>query len=145
MKIGIIGTGNIGKTLAIKLALAGHEVSVANTKPPEEMNPKILSTGAKAFTAAEVVQDKEVVILSVPLNRIPDIATLFNAVPQNVTVIDTSNYYPARDGKIESIEDGQVESLWVKDQLGRTVAKGWNAILANSFKNMESHPAVQTA
>lgn len=43
-------------------------------------------------------------------------------------LIDTSNYYPFRDTKIEAIEAGQVESLWVVEQLGRTIAKAWNAI-----------------
>ena len=43
-------------------------------------------------------------------------------------MIDTSNYYPFRDEKIEAIEGGQVESLWVVEQLGRPIAKAWNAI-----------------
>jgi predicted dinucleotide-binding enzyme len=37
MKIGIIGVGHIGKTLALKLAAAGHDVSVAKSKSPEEI------------------------------------------------------------------------------------------------------------
>ena len=32
MKIGIIGVGSIGSTLARKYAAAGHEVRVANSK-----------------------------------------------------------------------------------------------------------------
>ena len=42
-------------------------------------------------------------------------------------MIDTSNYYPFRDEKIEAIEGGQVESLWVVEQLGRPIAKAWYA------------------
>lgn len=49
-------------------------------------------------------------------------------------MIDTSNYYPARDQKIESIKAGLVESLWVKEQLGRPVAKAWNAIGSQSLE-----------
>ena len=123
MKIGIIGVGHIGKTLAIKLAAAGHDVWVANSGSPENINPEVLATGAKAVTAEEAVLDKEVIILSIPLNRIPDIQPLFAMVEEDVTVIDTSNYYPARDQIIESIEGGLVESLWVKEQLGRPIAK----------------------
>ncbi len=43
-------------------------------------------------------------------------------------MIDTSNYYPFRDTRIDAIEAGQVESLWVAEQLGRPIAKAWNAI-----------------
>lgn len=77
--------------------------------------------------------DKEVIILSVPLNRIPENAPLLAGVSQNATVIDTSNYYPARDSRIEPIEAGMVESLWVAEQLGRPIAKAWNAIGSHSL------------
>lgn len=35
MKIGILGTGNIGKTLTRRLSAAGHEVKAANSRGPE--------------------------------------------------------------------------------------------------------------
>ncbi|MFO7719911.1 MAG: NADP oxidoreductase, partial [Gillisia sp.] len=72
--------------------------------------------------------DKDVVILSIPLHRITETAPLFKDVSEETIVIDTSNYYPQRDNKIESIEAGEVESLWVEKQLGRPIAKAWNAI-----------------
>lgn len=65
----------------------------------------------------------EVIILSIPFNSIPKIAPLIAAVPEETVVIDTSNYYPHRDTKIAAIEAGQVESLWVVEQLGRPIAK----------------------
>ena len=133
MKIGIIGVCHIGKTLALQLAKAGHDVSVANSKAPENMNPEVLVTGARAVTAQQAVQDKDVIILSIPLNRIPEVAPLFAEVPEETTVIDTSNYYPARDSSIDSIEAGQVESVWVNQQLGRPIAKAWNAIGSDSL------------
>lgn len=133
MKIGIIGVGHIGKTLALELAKSGHEVVVANSSGPENIDPSVLTEGAVAVTARQAVQDKDVIILSIPLERTPEVAPLFADVSKDVVVIDTSNYIPARDGKIESIEAGQVESLWVQQQLGRPIAKAWNAILAHSF------------
>ncbi|MCE7062343.1 NADPH-dependent F420 reductase [Dyadobacter sp. CY343] len=133
MKIGILGVGHIGKTLALKLAQAGHDVVVANSSRPENIDPAVLATGAVAVTALQAVQNKEVIILSVPLNRIPELAPLFEAVSQESTVIDTSNYYPGRDSRIESIEAGMVESLWVVQQLGRPIAKAWNAIGSHSL------------
>lgn len=133
MKIGIIGTGYIGKTLALKLAKAGHEVTVANSRSPENMDKEVLATGAVAVTAQQAAQDKDVIILSTPLDQITKVAPLFAEVQQSVTVIDTSNYIPARDSRIERLEAGQVESLWVQEQLGRPISKAWNAVLAYSL------------
>ena len=54
-------------------------------------------------------------------------------MPAETIVIDTSNYYPKRDGEIASIEAGQTESEWVAEQIGRPIAKAWNAITSASF------------
>ena len=128
MKIGILGTGNIGKTLVTRLSQAGHAVKVANSRGPETVDAELLSFGARAVTTKETMVDVDVVILSIPLHRISSIASLVARLPEATVVIDTSNYYPFRDGKIEAIERGQVESLWVAEQLGRPIAKAWNAI-----------------
>ena len=133
MKIGIIGVGHIGKTLALKLAESGHDTAVANSRGPESIDQEVLATGAKATTIQEVIQGKDVIILSIPLNRIPEIAPLLADIPEETTIIDTSNYYPVRDSKIDAIEAGMVESLWVIEQLGRPVSKAWNAIGSHSL------------
>ena len=135
MKIGIIGVGHIGKTLALKLSAAGHEVAVANSRGPKYIGIDVLATGAIPATFQDAAEGKDVIIISIPLNRIPDIATSLSGVPDDTVIIDTSNYYPARDHKIEKIEAGQVESVWVQEQLGRPVAKAWNAIGSDSFAN----------
>jgi len=93
----------------------------------------VLANGARAATVENAVTDVEVVILSIPLNRIPEIAPLIKSVPEETIVIDTSNYYPMRDGRIDALEAGQVESLWVSEQLGRPVIKAWNAIGSDSL------------
>lgn len=128
MKIGILGTGHIGTTLVQKLSKAGHEVKVANSRGPDTIDPAILSNGARATTADAAVSDVDVVILSIPFARIPDVAPLLADLPDDVVVIDTSNYYPSRDGRIDAVEAGQVESQWVVEQIGRPIAKAWNAI-----------------
>ncbi|KSZ56083.1 NADP oxidoreductase [Rhodococcus pyridinivorans KG-16] len=133
MKIGILGVGNIGKTLAQKFSAGGHDVKVANSRGPESIDAEVLKNGAAATTASEAVRDVDVVIISVPLNRIPDVVPVMSEAPRDALVIDTSNYYPMRDNKIEALEQGQVESVWVAEQLGRPVAKAWNSIGAKSF------------
>src|SRR5688500_9718150 len=133
MKIGILGTGNIGRTLVTRLSEAGHEVKVANSRGPDTIDAELLSSGASAVTTEDDLADVQAVILSIPLNRSPDLAPLIARLPEDTAVIDTSNYYPFRDDKIDALEAGQVESLWVAEQLGRPIAKAWNAIGSASF------------
>lgn len=135
MKIGILGAGSIGATVARKLSGAGHEVKVANSRGPETIDPDIGAAGARAVEASEVVTDVDVLVISIPLSRIPEIRPLIARLPADAVIVDTSNYYPHRDGSIQAIDDGQVESVWVIEHLGRPIAKAWNAIPAESFGN----------
>ncbi|WP_026793279.1 NADPH-dependent F420 reductase [Pleomorphomonas oryzae] len=133
MKIGILGTGNIGKTLALKLAAAGHDVKAANSRGPDTIDPSVLANGARAVTAADAVKDVDAVILTMPLASLRDVAPLISPLPAETVVIDTSNYYPHRDGTIEAIEAGEAESVWASRLLGRPIAKAWNCIGTSSF------------
>jgi predicted dinucleotide-binding enzyme len=134
MKIGIIGTGFIGATLAQKLAAAGHQVKVTNTRQPDELAQKARELGAAPATLPEVVQDVDVVFVSIPLHAIPKLpAGLLRDLPQEVVVADTSNYYPQRDEKIDALENGQAESVWVAEQLGRPIIKAYNNILSQTL------------
>jgi predicted dinucleotide-binding enzyme len=133
MRIGLIGTGSIGKTLARKLAATGHDVKVANSRGPDSIGSDLLEFGARAVTVEEALADVEVAIISIPLKAMASIKHLISAMPEDAVVIDTSNYYPGRDGQIPAIDAGQTESEWVSEQLGRPIVKAWNAIGAHSF------------
>lgn len=131
MKIGIIGTGFIGGTLAQKLAAAGHQVKVTNTSSAAELAQKAQELGASPATLHEVVQDVDVVLLCIPLHVIPKLpADLFEHVPADVVVADTSNYYPVMNGQIDALDQGEVEGEWVQQHLGRPVVKAFNNQLA---------------
>lgn len=134
MKIGILGSGNIGGTLARILSAAGHAVKVANSRGPDTIDAGVLSTGAVAVTKDEALADVDVVILSIQFNLIPGLAPLLARLPAETVVIDTSNHLYARDEKIEAIEKGQAESAWVAEQLGRPIAKAWNTIYSATMK-----------
>ena len=57
MKIGIIGAGNIGATLARKLAASGHEVKLANSKGPDTIRDLARDLGAVAASKEQAVRD----------------------------------------------------------------------------------------
>lgn len=130
MKIGIIGAGNIGATLARILVGAGHNVKLANSKGPETLKHIVDGTAISAVTREDAVKDVDIIILSVPFARNPELAPVLANVPAGVIVVDTSNYYPVRDGRIEEIEEGKVETVWSSEQIGRPLVKAWNALLS---------------
>ena len=132
MKIGIIGAGNIGGTLTRRFRELGHEVFVANSRGPQTLAGLAAQTGATPVTVEQAARDGEVVIVTIPEGHIEDLPRdLFSGVPDQVVVVDTGNYYPRqRDGRIEAIEAGMPESVWVASQLRRPVIKAFNDIYA---------------
>ena len=133
MTIGIIGAGMVGSTLARRLGQLGHAVSIANSRGPETIRDVANEIGAAAVSVEDATSGKALVIVAVPERAVPELPRgLFAALPGEVIVIDTGNYYPSRDGQIAAIDAGQTESGWVADQLGRPVIKAFNTIYFKS-------------
>lgn len=136
MKIGIVGAGNIGGALTRLFRAAGHEVTVANSRGPESLAELSAETGARAAVIEDAVRGQEVVVVALPINKIPSLPReRFAATPTDVVVIDTSNYYPRqRDGRLDGIENGSTESEWVEQHLGHPVTKAFNTIEATHLQ-----------
>lgn len=132
MKIGIIGAGNIGGTLTRRFRALGYDVLVANSRGPHSLGHLAAETGAKAVTVEEAAHDGDVVVVTIPEGQIAKLPPkLFAGVPASVVVIDTGNYYPQQhDGRIDDIENGMPESVWVQRQVGHPVVKVFNNIHA---------------
>jgi 8-hydroxy-5-deazaflavin:NADPH oxidoreductase len=138
MKIGIIGAGNIGGALGRRFTELGHDVSIANSRGPETLSEVEAETGAEAVTVHEAARGKDVVVVTIPESKVPQLPQdLFEGVGVEVVVIDTGNYYPRhRDGRIGPIEDGLPESSWVAWQLGLPVIKAFNNIYAQHLRDL---------
>ncbi|MFF9035466.1 NADPH-dependent F420 reductase [Streptomyces sp. NPDC014892] len=133
MKIAVIGAGAIGGNLARKLSLAGHDVQVAGARGPEAVAAEVLDAGARAVALDASVQGADAIILAIPFGAQGQLAELIGTAPAETVVIDTSNYYPHLNGRIEAVEEGgQVESVYVSALLDRPVIKAWNAALAET-------------
>jgi predicted dinucleotide-binding enzyme len=134
MKIGIIGAGHIGGTLTRRFRQLGHDVAVANSRGPETLRDLASETGATPVSVKGAVRDRDVVVVTIPEKSIPDLPdALFDAARSDTVVVDTGNYYPQRDGRIEGIEEGAAESRWVSEELGRPVVKAFNNIRAGDL------------
>ncbi|MCK9902853.1 NADP oxidoreductase [Parafrankia colletiae] len=102
--LGLIGSGNIGGTLARLAVNAGYDVVLSNSRGPETLQDLVSELGphARAATSAEAAAAGDLVVVTVPLRA-------YLAVPveplAGKVVIDTNNYYPERDGTIDALEN----------------------------------------
>ncbi|MGX5789572.1 NADPH-dependent F420 reductase [Staphylococcus equorum] len=133
MNFGIVGAGAIGSTLSHKLYDRGHQVKVADARSVKHLEDKNIS--GQAVELENAVEDIDVLILSIPTDVMPKVSHIISSMSEDIIVVDTSNYYPFRDNKIEAIEDGTPESIWVSEQLGRDVVKAFNNQLAYTLAN----------
>jgi predicted dinucleotide-binding enzyme len=70
----------------------------------------------------------------VPQKAIPELPKgLLNKAKQETIVIDVGNYYPFRDGRIDELENGLTESVWVERQIGWPVVKVLNTVIAKAL------------
>ena len=129
MRIGLIGAGRIGRTVA-KLAVdQGHEVVVSNSRGPDTLRDLVAALGprASAATASDAATQGELIVVTIPLKNYEDVPTTGLA---GKTVVDTNNYYPERDGVIAELEtDGTTSSELLAAHLPTAhVVKAFNTI-----------------
>ena len=135
MRIGVIGAGSMGGILARHLAKLGHHVSIANSRGPESLTALADEIGATPASIVDAAKAGEIVILAIPTKAVADLPRgLFANVPSSVVVIDIGNYHPElRDGRIDAIDRGKLDSQWVAQQIGHPVIKAFNNIFAKSL------------
>ena len=135
MRIGIIGAGSMGKILARHLARLGHQVSIANSRGPQSLTTVATEIGATSVSVVDAAQAGEIVFIAIPTKAVADLPrALFANVPHSVVIIDIGNYHPElRDGRIDAIDGGMLDSQWVAQQIGRPVIKAFNNIFAKSL------------
>lgn len=135
MNIGIIGSGAIGGTLALKLSAAGHRITLANSRGADTIPERYLAPGVQAGDTRSLPQNLDVLILSVPPQALPQLVDVITGLPDDTILVDTSNYYPGLNGQIDELNQGKTQAIWVAEQLGRPIIKTWNAVLAEVLQN----------
>jgi predicted dinucleotide-binding enzyme len=132
MKIGIIGSGNIGTALVQHLTKLGHDVVIANSRGPETLSDIAAETGATATTAEQAAAAEDLVIVTIPEKAVPELPIAVLSASK-ATIVDTGNYYPSRDGELKEIVDGLPDSAWVASVIGHPVIKAFNNIYSQSL------------
>lgn len=103
--IGILGSGQAGRTLARAAIIHGYDVVVSNTRGPATLSGLVADLGphARAGTPGQAAAAGDVVVLAfryTPGDVLP-VEELAGKV-----VLDTNNYMPWRDGILPELESG---------------------------------------
>ena len=139
MRIGIVGAGMIGSTLAKLWVDAGHEVRLAS-RHPDELQPIVARLGKRATAGMPVdaATFGEVVMLTVPLRAVPDLARELGASLVGKVVLDTGNAYEKRDGQaaLDATKHPQGSAGWAAEMFpGTRWVKAFNTVY---FKTLAS-------
>ena len=99
MKIGVIGSGNIGGTLGVLWGQAGYEVFFSS-RHPDQLGDLVKRAGpsAQAGMPREAAAFGDVVLISVPYGAVPQVGRDLAAELAGKVVLETGNPYPSRDG-----------------------------------------------
>jgi predicted dinucleotide-binding enzyme len=136
--IGLIGAGHIGSQLARLAVKHGYDVVLSNSRGPETLGGLVAELGAhaRAATPAEAAAAGEIVVVTIPLKAIDTVPV---APLAGKIVIDTNNYYPNRDGRIQELdEERTTTSELLQRHLPQSkVVKAFNHIYA---AELTTHP-----
>lgn len=132
--IGFIGAGNIGSQVARAAVAHGYAVVLSNSRGPDTLSALVAELGpnARAATAADAAQAGDIVVVTIPLKN-------YHQVPveplAGKVVIDTNNYYPQRDGRIEPLDrESATSSELLQTHLPASkVVKAFNHIYASQI------------
>jgi predicted dinucleotide-binding enzyme len=132
MRIGIIGAGMIGSTMAKLWVEAGHEIRLSS-RHPDALQAFVAELGqrAAAATPAQAARFGDVVMLTVPLAAVPGLASELAPSLAGKIVLDTGNAYEKRDADaaLAAMKDPRGTAAWAADQFpGARWVKAFNTV-----------------
>ena len=130
MKIGFIGSGNIGGAIGELMAKAGHEVFFSS-RNPENLKPLVARVGARARagTPKEAIAFGDVVFLGVPYSSMPDIGRDYAAALKGKIVLDAGNPNVRRDGPIAEAAVAKGAGIATSEHLpGARIVRAFNQL-----------------
>ena len=130
MKIGIVGSGNVGGALGGVWAKTGHEVMFSSLHiDHDKALAAKLGPNARAGTPREAAAFGEVLMISVPYRALPDVGKELADLIKGKVVIDTCNPFVSRDGEIATWAREKGAGLASAELLpGARIVRAFNAI-----------------
>jgi predicted dinucleotide-binding enzyme len=142
MKIGIVGSGNVGGALGTVWLKAGHEVmfSSRNIEHDKALAAK-LGANARAGTPREAAAFGEVLMISVPYRGLSEVGKDLAGLLKGKVVIDTCNPIVSRDGEIATWAREKGAGLASAELLpGARIVRAFNAIGAGRMGTAHEQP-----
>jgi predicted dinucleotide-binding enzyme len=96
-RLGIVGAGKVGTTIARAAMAVGYDVAISGSGPAERIAliVDVLAPGARAASTDEVVRFAELIILAIPMHNFRELPRdLFT----NKILVDAMNYWEEIDG-----------------------------------------------
>lgn len=135
MQIRILGRGKTGSTLARRFTETGHDVTLANSRGAESLEPLVAELGPRAHAApdlATAAAQGDVVVLALPF-------FLYDRLPAEAlagrVLVDAMNHYSGRDGEVPELEDDSTTSseLLARHLPGARVVKAFNTMVSTQL------------
>jgi 8-hydroxy-5-deazaflavin:NADPH oxidoreductase len=142
IKIGIIGSGNIGSTLGTLWVKSGHPV-LFSSRHPEELKSLVDGLGplARAGTVSEALSFSNVVFIGVPYGAYPQISKDYAKEFVGKIVIDAGNAVLARDGEIaKPARENGVGLTSAKLLAGARIVRAFNILSFRKVANLSNRP-----
>ena len=142
VKIGMIGSGNVGSALGRVWAVAGHEVmfSSRNLDHDKELAAGI-GANARAGTPREAAAFGEVLVFAVPYGALPELGQTLGDSIKGKVVIDACNPFPGRDGEIANRALEKGAGLVSAELLsGARIVRAFNAVGTARMGNAHQEP-----
>jgi 8-hydroxy-5-deazaflavin:NADPH oxidoreductase len=142
VKIGVIGSGNVGSALGRVWANAGHQVmfSSRNLDHDKKLAASI-GANARAGTPAEAAAFGDVLLFAVPYGALPDLGKALAGSIKGKVVMDACNPFPNRDGEIANRAREQGAGRVSAELLpGARIVRAFNAIGAARMGQVHEEP-----
>jgi hypothetical protein len=147
MKIGFIGSGNIGGTIGELLARAGHEV-LFSSRNPDSLKPLVARVGprARAGTPKEAIAFGDVVFLGVPYSSMPQIGADYAPALKGKIVLDAGNPNVRRDGPMAEAAVAKGAGVATAEHLpGARIVRAFNQLNFKVFLSEAHRPGDHVA
>lgn len=130
VRIGTIGSGNIGGTIGGLWVKAGHPV-LFSSRHPEALKDLVSGLGplARAGTVAEAIAFGDALLIAVPYGALPQLGRDYASALKGKIALDACNAFAARDGAIaDEVERDGIGIVSQKYLPGTRLVRAFNTL-----------------